>query len=216
MQNMTEIHNNEAQANGKQPFKPEEHLMQIKSKEGAKDYLPVQWRLVWFRSQCPHGAIKTELLHLDLDRDTEEEVNVWNNELRRSEKVTKHGKGFAVFHAEVSDGVGGVGSGTKSEKAASFDDFIEKAETGAIGRALASLGYGTQFTDDYEDRTTQETKKQRPGMASPSQIASARNLAKLLGKESTVTEDTSEADAKKIVEQLAKEVNAQKQAAKQQ
>jgi hypothetical protein len=31
------------------------------------------------------------------------------------------------------------------EKAASFSDFLEKAETGAIGRALAALGYGTQF-----------------------------------------------------------------------
>ena len=53
-----------------------------------------------------------------------------------------------MFRATVNDGKGGVGTGTKSERAASFPDFIEKAETGAIGRALASLGYGTQFTGD--------------------------------------------------------------------
>ena len=38
-------------------FDPNEHLMQLKSKEGPKDYLPVQWRLVWFREQCPQGTV---------------------------------------------------------------------------------------------------------------------------------------------------------------
>ena len=55
-------------------FNPSEHLMQIKSEHGPRDYLPVQWRLVWFRSACPDGSIETEMLHLDLDRDTEEEI----------------------------------------------------------------------------------------------------------------------------------------------
>jgi hypothetical protein len=91
------------------------------------------------------------MLHLDLDRDTEEEVYVWNAERRRSEKITRHAKGFVIFRAVVKDGRGGVATGTKSEKAASFPDFIEKAETGAIGRALAALGYGTQFTGDEWD-----------------------------------------------------------------
>jgi len=133
-------------------FNPNEHLMQIRSGQTSKDYLPVQWRLVWFRSAFPHGVIETEMLHLDMDRDTEEEGYAWNAERRRSEKVIKQAKGFCVFRAVVRDGVGGVATGTKSEKAASFGDFIEKAETGAIGRALAALGYGTQFTgDEWEE-----------------------------------------------------------------
>jgi hypothetical protein len=135
------------------PFNPNEHLMQIKNRGGAADYLPVQWRLVWFRSLCPNGTIETEVVHLDLDRETEEETYAWNNETRRSEKVVKRAPGFAVFRAVVRDGRGGVATGTKSEKAASFSDFIEKAETGAIGRALAALGYGTQFTgDEFDER----------------------------------------------------------------
>lgn len=134
-------------------FNPNEHLMQIKSRNGAADYLPVQWRLVWFRSLCPNGSIETEIVHLDLDRETEEEGFAWNQETRRSEKVVKHAPGFAVFRAIVKDGRGGVAIGTKSEKAASFGDFIEKAETGSIGRALAALGYGTQFTgDEFDER----------------------------------------------------------------
>lgn len=132
-------------------FNPNEHLIQIKSGQTLKDYLPVQWRLVWFRSVFPSGSIETEMVLLDLDRDTEEEIFVWNAERRRSEKVMKHAKGFVIFRAVVKDGLGGIATGTKSEKAASFPDFIEKAETGAIGRALAGLGYGTQFTADELD-----------------------------------------------------------------
>jgi hypothetical protein len=132
-------------------FNPREHLMQLKSREGSKDYLPVQYRLVWFREAFPQGSIETELVHLDLDKDTEEEVFAWNSEKRRSEKVVKTAKGIAVFKATVKDGMGGVATGTKSEKAASFADFIEKAETGAIGRALAALGYGTQFAPELDE-----------------------------------------------------------------
>src|SRR5437588_10384643 len=133
-------------------FNPNEHLMQIKNRNGSADYLPVQWRLVWFREQCPQGTIETEMLHLDLDRETEEEGYAWNNETRRSEKIIKRANGLAVFRAIVKDGKGGIATGTKSEKAASFSDYIEKAETGAIGRALAALGYGTQFAPDLDEQ----------------------------------------------------------------
>jgi len=131
-------------------FNPKEHLMQLKSKEGLKDYLPVAWRLLWFREQCPQGKITTAKILLDPEMDTTEEGYAWNEEKRKSEKVMKHAKGFAVYHAHVEDGKGGEAEGTKSEKAASFADYIEKAETGAIGRALAALGYGTQFAPDFE------------------------------------------------------------------
>lgn len=143
---------NEEQNTRQTPFNPSEHLMQIKNRNGAVDYLPVQWRMVWFRSLCPNGVIETEMIHLDLDRETEEETYQWNNDLRRSEKVIKRAPGLAVFRATVRDGKGGVATGTKSEKAASFGDYLEKAETGAIGRALAALGYGTQFTgNEFEE-----------------------------------------------------------------
>jgi hypothetical protein len=196
-------------------FRPEDHIMTIKSSQGNKAYLPVQWRLVWFRGQCPNGSIETEMIHLDLDRETEEETREWNDAQKRYETVIKTGKGIAIFRAVVKDGNGGIATGTKTEKAAAFGDFIEKAETGAIGRALAGLGYGTQFAgDEIEDRQEKQQKKQqRPGYATASQISSARNLAKLLGKESTVNEDTSETDAKTLLAQLAKEVR-EKQASK--
>ncbi len=133
------------------PFNPREHLMNIKNRQGSTEYLPVQWRLVWFRQECPNGTIETELVHLDLDKETEEETYVWNQEKRRSEKVIKTARGLAIFRATVKDGKGGVATGTKMEKAASFPDYLEKAETGSIGRALAALGYGTQFAPELNE-----------------------------------------------------------------
>lgn len=132
-------------------FNPNEHIMQIGKGDKAKDYLPVQWRLVWFRSLFPQGQIETEAVLLDLETEFTVIESKWNNNRRCYEDVPKTAKGIAIFKAKVSDGMGGVATGTKSEKAASFDDFIEKAETGAIGRALAALGYGTQFTGDEWD-----------------------------------------------------------------
>jgi hypothetical protein len=126
-------------------FNPREHLIMLKNKQGSSEYLPVQHRLVWFRSACPEGTIETEIIHLDLEKETEEEMYVWNGEKKRSEKVIKTARGLAVVRATVRDGKGGIATGTKMEKAASFPDFLEKSETGAIGRALAALGYGTQF-----------------------------------------------------------------------
>lgn len=132
-------------------FNPKEHLMMIKNRQGSTEYLPVQWRLVWFRQECPEGTIETEIIHMDLDKETEEEAFVWSNEKRRSEKVVKTARGIAIVRAVIKDGKGGMATGTKMEKAASFGDWLEKAETGAIGRALAGLGYGTQFTGDELD-----------------------------------------------------------------
>ncbi|MBO0793829.1 MAG: hypothetical protein J2P36_23155 [Ktedonobacteraceae bacterium] len=143
-------HGNQQRNDQQRPrgFTPNEHLIQLK----GKDYLPVCWRLVWFRERFPQGSIETEMLHLDPDRETEEEAMAWNPEKRRSEKVLKQARGFVIFRATVKDGLGGIATGTKSEKAASFPDYVEKAETGAIGRALAALGYGTQFTgDEFEE-----------------------------------------------------------------
>lgn len=191
-------------------FNPNDHVMQIKNRNGSADYLPVQWRLVWFREQCPEGTIETEMLHLDLDRETEEEAFAWNNETRRSEKIVKRANGLAVFHAVVKDGKGGVATGTKSERAASFPDFIEKAETGAIGRALAALGYGTQFAPELDeqhrivdapvDRSTSSTDGNGSGRKP---LASVRpTVAGNTGKANSAATEENGADAPATEQQL--------------
>jgi hypothetical protein len=101
-------------------FDPGRHLSLINGNE----YLEVKWRLVWLRSEHPDARIETELVSHD------------NNE--------------AIFRAAVSIPDGGSATGWGSEDAQSFGDYIEKAETKAIGRALAALGFGTQFCTDFD------------------------------------------------------------------
>lgn len=132
-------------------FNPEKHLIELQ----GKSYLEVKWRLVWFRSECPNGTIETEEVLVDLDRAVESEIPTGNwipNPNRPGkkmpEKIVKRDNGYARFRAVVTDGKGGRATATKAENAAAFPDYIEKAETGAVGRALAMLGYGTQFTGD--------------------------------------------------------------------
>ncbi len=132
-------------------FNPTEHLIQLKSRQGSSDYLPVQWRLVWFREQNPNGTIDTEEIAVDLDREVTIETYVWNQEKRRSEKVLKTAPGYARFRAVVTDGKGGRATATGSECAADFSEYLEKAETKAVGRALAMLGFGTQFAPELSE-----------------------------------------------------------------
>jgi hypothetical protein len=104
-------------------FDPAAHLSN--KVRGGADYLEVKWRLVWLRSEHPDAAIATELV-----RETDNS---------------------ALFKASVSIPGGGSATGFGSETAKDFGDFIEKAETKAVGRALAMLGYGTQFVGEDLD-----------------------------------------------------------------
>ena len=166
------------------PFNPNDHLMQIKGRNGISDYLPVQWRLVWLRSVYPSASLETEMIHLDLDREVETTIEVWNEEKQQAEKVVKRSKGLAIFKAIVKDGQGGVGMGTKSETAANFPDFIEAAETGAIGRALASLGFGTQFAPELQEehRIVDSPVARSQASASVARRAEPSALAKVAEK----------------------------------
>ena len=42
-------------------FNPKEHLIDLQ----GQDYLPVAWRIVWFREENPSGSIVTDLQHLE-------------------------------------------------------------------------------------------------------------------------------------------------------
>lgn len=176
-------------------FNPNEHLTKLK----GKDYLEVKWRMVWFREEWPCGTIETEHIELTDER--------------------------AVFRATVrkvdEDGVvKGVATGTKSETPRGFADYIEKAETGSIGRALAALGFGTQFAPELEegerivDSPVQRTPP--PQAHQPSQPDAPRSLAssaqrnliigkwKALGNVVTGEDGKEHHDADKLNEALAK------------
>jgi hypothetical protein len=70
--------------------------------------------------------------------------------------------GYARFHATVRDAEGRIlGQGTKTENAANFFDYVEKAETGAIGRALAAAGFGTELDQDLDEGRVVDAPRER-------------------------------------------------------
>ncbi len=127
----------------KTPKGTELPLLSLKNKE----YLQVAHRLVWFREDHPTGVIRTML-------------------------KAQQGEGkneYAVFQAEIhimtDKGPMLVATAHKKETAGGFPDFLEKAETGSIGRALALLGYGTQFAADELDEGTRLADAPLPTVA---------------------------------------------------
>lgn len=105
-------------------FNIKEHLINIK----GKDYLPVSARLVWFREDHPDWSIETKIKDY------------------REEKA-------ALAKAHIKDETGRIiATGHKTGKPRGIiSDYVELAETGAIGRALAYCGYGTQFSSEIMD-----------------------------------------------------------------
>lgn len=101
-----------------QAFDPARYLTKVK----GSDYLEVKWRLVWLRDQHPDATIETDLV--------------------------AHSGNQAIFRAQITLPTGASATGWGSEDSSGFANYIEKAETKAIGRALAALGFGTQFCDD--------------------------------------------------------------------
>jgi hypothetical protein len=107
-------------------FDPRQHLMNLK----GKDYLPVAARLIWLNEEAPRYTIQSQILKLE---DT-----------------------YAIVQATVTvlDDAGNAiktASATKREDKTHFPDYLEKAETGSIGRALGMLGYGTQFAPEFDE-----------------------------------------------------------------
>jgi hypothetical protein len=100
----------------------------------GKKYLQVAHRIAWLADEVPNYDITTKPLQL------EEDSAVYVATISILEKNAE-----GMWH------VAKKATATKSETRKGFADFIEKAETGAIGRALAMLGYGTQFTGDELD-----------------------------------------------------------------
>ncbi len=122
-------------------FDPTPYIRQLRGRGGGGDYLDVKWRLLWLRKEHPDAEIVTDLVQLDGQ--------------------------MAIFKATVTIATGGKATGYGSETANDFPDFIEKAETKAIGRALNALGYGAQFGERSDDPALNRGGDRTGALATP-------------------------------------------------
>lgn len=97
----------------------------------GQPYLQVAQRLIWFREVHPTGILKTTMI--EHQGEGQDEYAVYKTEL----------------YVDTERGPLMIATGHKRESRKDFPDFMEKCETGSIGRALALAGFGTQFC--YED-----------------------------------------------------------------
>lgn len=97
----------------------------------GKAYLQIAHRIQWFVEENSHYQINTQFLVLDDTQTVAKAViTIFDDKQQIIKAVTA----------------------TKRETKQQFSDHTEKAETGAIGRALAELGYGTQYAlSDLEE-----------------------------------------------------------------
>jgi hypothetical protein len=131
-------------------FDPTPYIRQLRGRGGG-DYLDVKWRLLWLRKEHPDAEIVTELV--------------------------QHDPQLAIFKATVTLPTGGKATGYGSETASDFPDFIEKAETKAIGRALNALGYGAQFSEANGQRAD-DPASERGAQPAPAPVAFAPRARK--------------------------------------
>lgn len=100
---------------------------QVKWEQTETDYLPVAARIAWFRKDHPY----------------------WSN----ITKVVRLADKAVVMKAIIKDMQGTViATARKKETEIGFPDYIEKAETGVVGRALAMCGYGTLQAPEFDEQ----------------------------------------------------------------
>jgi hypothetical protein len=139
---------------------------QMVTVRGGGLYLTARRRIVWLRGE--------PVPHPDWTIDT------YAEEIERGKYISnnKVEGGYARYRANVFDETGRlIGTGTKTEFSERFMDFAEKAETGAIARALAVCGYGTEAALDLDEGTDQDriadapVADTRPISISPSNVS---------------------------------------------
>jgi hypothetical protein len=115
--------------NSNKTFQPEPHL---ETRDGLS-YLPLKWRLAWLRTEQPEAQVSTRLV--------------------------SHENGLAVFQARIKLPGGGLATGWGARTRATDNDnnsreidlaYITEAENLALERALTVLGYGTEYSFDFD------------------------------------------------------------------
>jgi hypothetical protein len=112
------------------PFDPKRYLIKLQK----RDYLEVKFRILWAQVDAQERGQRLSIQTDLIEHDPEAKRAM----MKATISVMDPTIGISVY------------TGYGSEDAKDFGDYIEKAETKAIGRALALAGYGTQFSVDHD------------------------------------------------------------------
>ena len=94
----------------------------------GKEYLMAAHRIAWLENENPFYSIKNEIIHHepDVSATCRTTITIYDENGKQKRQV----------------------DAIKTEHKRSFDDYLEKAQTGACARAASYIGYGTQFSGD--------------------------------------------------------------------
>lgn len=131
-------------ASEKPPFDAAKHVRSIRTKQGPQDYLPAWARVLWLRHEHPTAQVVTEeILVTDV---------------------------YARFKCTITLPNGAIATAHAAEFKSEFPDYLEKAETSALSRACAVLGYGTEGAHDLGDALREVPPPAQPERVSVSDV----------------------------------------------
>ncbi len=110
-------------------YNPRDHLVQIRTKEGLKDYYPAAWRLYELNMRYPNANFRSEILHMDVERN------------------------FVIVKCTLYLGNGDPDLATRKTEALKQGllSQLDKVETAAKARCARDLGISTELALDIED-----------------------------------------------------------------
>lgn len=112
-------------------FEPKDYLRKEETEDGVSYYLDTKYRLLWFRMKYPEGKLVKIPKALNKEFATFE-VRVYTDKNDAENNFLANG--FASRYKDDGNEKFGL-------------NFVESAETAALGRALKDAGFGTQFCD---------------------------------------------------------------------
>lgn len=177
MTEVTEVTQAQDEEEEKHEFDPAKHVRLL----GQAEYLDVKWRIVWFRRDHPTGSIETFLMEHKVGDyavfkaeirvpHPDNPARTWRPyDANRTTPLEKDRPHEMRWIEEWDTRTTGWGSETKQD----FHDYLEKAETKSIGRALAAMGYGTASLPDDAERIVDAPVERAPTQRQPRQPRAA-------------------------------------------
>jgi hypothetical protein len=136
-------------------YRPKDHLVQVKTKQGMKDYYPAAYRLFELNLRYENANFSSEIVHLDPERD------------------------FVIVKCRLYLGASYDLSGKKAEAMKQGPlSQLDKIETAAKARCARDFGIGTEHALDFD-----EAASETPRMATEEQVKRLVAYADNLGYE---------------------------------